>query len=105
MTKDKFSFCLLKEDSSARLGKINTCRGSIDTPTFMTVGTQGTIKSAFMDDVILAGAQIILSNTYHLMIRPGIDRIKRIGGIHKFMQASNSFDSFNARSNHQMISI
>ena len=85
MTKDKFSFCLLKEDASARLAKINTSRGSIDTPTFMTVGTQGTIKSAFMDDVILAGAQIILSNTYHLMIRPGTTRIKNSGGLHEFM--------------------
>ena len=82
---DKFSFKLLKEDSSARLGKIYTPRGEIDTPTFMPVGTQGTIKSAFIDDVVLAGAQIILSNTYHLMIRPGVSRIKRAGGLHEFM--------------------
>ena len=67
------------------LGKIYTNRGEIDTPTFMTVGTQGTIKSAFIDDVISAGAQIILSNTYHLMVRPGTDRIKRVGGLHQFM--------------------
>ena len=85
MTKEKFSFNLLKESGTARLGKINTRRGEIDTPTFMTVGTQGTIKSAFVEDVILSGAQIILSNTYHLMIRPGIERIKRIGGLHNFM--------------------
>ena len=51
----------------------------------MTVGTQGTIKSAFIEDVISSGAQIILSNTYHLMIRPGIERIKREGGLHQFM--------------------
>ena len=75
----------MKEDSSARLGKLNTPRGEIDTPTFMSVGTQGTIKSAFIDDVVLAGAQIILSNTYHLMIRPGVSRIKRAGGLHEFM--------------------
>ena len=85
MPMDKFSFKLLKEDSSARLGKIYTSRGEIDTPTFMPVGTQGTIKSAFIDDVVLAGAQIILSNTYHLMIRPGVSRIKRAGGLHEFM--------------------
>jgi len=85
MPKEKFSFDLLKEDGFSRVGKINTQRGEIDTPTFMTVGTQGTIKSAFMDDIISAGAQIILSNTYHLMIRPGIERIKRTGGLHEFM--------------------
>jgi len=85
MLKDKFSFSLLKEDGRARLGKIRTSRGEIDTPTFMTVGTQGTVKSAFIDDIIKSGAQIILSNTYHLMIRPGVSRIKRVGGLHKFM--------------------
>jgi len=85
MSKEKFSFDLLKEIGSTRLGKIHTHRGEIDTPTFMTVGTQGTVKSAFIDDVISAGAQIILSNTYHLMIRPGTERIKRVGGLHEFM--------------------
>ena len=85
MSKEKFSFNLLKEEGFSRVGKINTHRGEIDTPTFMTVGTLGTIKSAFIDDVILAGAQIILSNTYHLMLRPGIERIKSIGGLHQFM--------------------
>ena len=85
MNKEKFSFKTLKECGAARAGKINTHRGQIDTPTFMTVGTQGTIKATFMDDVIKAGAQIILSNTYHLMVRPGIERIKRVGGLHNFM--------------------
>ena len=85
MIKEKFSFKLLKEDGSARICKINTQRGEIDTPTFMPVGTLSTIKSAFIDDVILASTQIILSNTYHLMIRPGISRIKRVGGLHNFM--------------------
>ena len=88
MCKDKFSFSLLKEDTCARLGKIYTPRGVIDTPAFMPVGTQGTIKSVFMDDVINTGAQIILSNTYHLMIRPGVSRIKRAGGLHEFMNCS-----------------
>jgi len=85
MTNNKFSFNLLKEDGCARLGKIQTSRGEIDTPTFMTVGTQGTVKAAFIEDVIAAGCQIILSNTYHLMIRPGVERIKRVGGLHEFM--------------------
>ena len=85
MNKDKFSFKILKECGSARAGKINTFRGQIDTPTFMTVGTQGTIKATFIEDVIQSGAQIILSNTYHLMVRPGIERIKRVGGLHNFM--------------------
>tara|TARA_B110000438_G_scaffold240139_1_gene238720 strand:+ start:453 stop:1565 length:1113 start_codon:yes stop_codon:yes gene_type:complete len=85
MLNEKFSFKLLKEDGRARLGKISTCRGEIDTPVFMPVGTQGTIKSAYIEDVKETGAQIILSNTYHLMIRPGTSRIKRVGGLHQFM--------------------
>jgi len=85
MSKENFSFNLLKEYNSARIGKINTHRGVIDTPTFMPVGTQGTVKSTFIEDVVAAGSQIILANTYHLMIRPGTERIKRIGGIHEFM--------------------
>ena len=85
MSSEKFSFNLLKEDHLARLGKINTHRGLIDTPAFMPVGTQGTIKSVFTDDLISSGTQIILSNAYHLMIRPGTERIKRVGGLHKFM--------------------
>ena len=88
MLKDKFSFTLLKEDGNARLGKISTPRGEIDTPTFMTVGTQATVKSVFIEDVISSGAQIILSNTYHLMIRPGVSRIKRAGGLHQFMNCN-----------------
>ena len=85
MSKDNFSFNLLKENDVARIGKINTSRGEILTPTFMPVGTQGTIKSVFIEDVVSSGTQIILSNTYHLMIRPGMERIKRVGGLHQFM--------------------
>ena len=85
MSSEKFSFNLLKEDRNARLGKINTHRGIIDTPAFMPVGTQGTVKSVFIDDLISSGTQIIVSNTYHLMIRPGVERIKRVGGLHEFM--------------------
>ena len=85
MSSENFSFNLLNEDYLARLGKINTYRGPIDTPAFMPVGTQGTVKSVFMDDVISSDTKIILSNTYHLMIMLGIERIKRVGGLHKFM--------------------
>ena len=82
----KFSFKLLKESDQARLGQISTHRGKIDTPAFMPVGTQATVKSVFMDDLVSTGSQIILSNTYHLMIRPGVERIKRVGGLHNFMK-------------------
>ena len=88
MLEENFSFSLLKEEKQARLGRINTHRGIIDTPVFMPVGTQGTVKSVFMEDVKSTGAQIILSNTYHLMIRPGTERIKRVGGLHRFMNCN-----------------
>jgi len=85
MSKGNFSFKLLNEHGFSRIGQIRTHRGNIDTPAFMPVGTLGTIKSAFIEDVVSAGTQIILSNTYHLMIRPGTERIKKAGGLHKFM--------------------
>ena len=88
MSEEKFSFNLLKEDNESRLGQIFTHRGTIDTPTFMPVGTQSTVKSVFIEDVVSTGAQIILSNTYHLMIRPGTERIKRVGGLHQFMNCN-----------------
>ena len=85
MSLKKFSFNVIKKDGFARLGKIETHRGIIDTPVFMPVGTQATIKGAFINDIIKTGAQIILSNTYHLMIRPGVDRVSSQGGLHKYM--------------------
>ena len=85
MTLKKFSFNVLSTDKDSRLGVINTSRGKIDTPAFMPVGTQATVKAAFIDDIIKTGSQIILSNTYHLMIRPGLNRIVSSGGLHKFM--------------------
>ena len=85
MLKKEFSFELLAQSGSARLGKINTSRGFIETPTFMPVGTLGTIKGIFVDDIINTGTQIILGNTYHLMIRPGIKIIEKFNGLHKFM--------------------
>jgi len=79
------SFNLLNENSGARLGKITTSRGVIDTPAFMPVGTAATVKAMYVDQVKKTGSQIILGNTYHLMLRPGIDRIKQAGGLHEFM--------------------
>ena len=85
MSLKKFSFNVIANDGLARLGQIHTHRGDIDTPAFMPVGTQATVKGAFIEDIIKTDTQIILSNTYHLMIRPGVDRIKSLGGLHKFM--------------------
>ena len=85
MKLKEFEFKLLKKNKKARLGKIYTHRGNVDTPAFMPVGTQATVKGVFLDNIIKTGSQILLSNTYHLMIRPGVDRIKMFGGLHRFM--------------------
>ncbi len=82
------SFNLLNESHGARLGKITTPRGDIDTPAFMPVGTAGTVKAMYIDQVKSCGSQIILGNTYHLMLRPGVERVKQAGGLHKFMNCS-----------------
>ena len=78
-------FSLINEDSGARLGKILTSRGVIDTPAFMPVGTVGTVKALTVDQINQTGSQVILCNAYHLYLRPGIERISRIGGLHEFM--------------------
>ncbi len=85
MALKKFAFNILKKDNFARCGIIETHRGNIHTPTFMPVGTQATVKACTIDDIKKTGSEIILGNTYHLMIRPGVERIKRVGGLHKFM--------------------
>ena len=85
MALKDFAFKLLKKDKSARLGIIETHRGNILTPAFMPVGTQATVKACTIDDIKKTGSQIILSNTYHLMIRPGVERIISAGGLHQFM--------------------
>jgi len=85
MNSKKFFFELIKKNNQARLGKIETFRGIIDTPAFMPVGTQGTVKSLFVDDILKTNTQIILGNTYHLYLRPGLEILKNIGGLHKFM--------------------
>ena len=85
MALKKFAFKVLKNDKYARCGLIETHRGNIETPAFMPVGTQATVNACLLADIRKSGSQIILGNTYHLMIRPGVERIKRIGGLHEFM--------------------
>ncbi|WP_288199630.1 tRNA guanosine(34) transglycosylase Tgt [uncultured Pleomorphomonas sp.] len=79
-----FSFRLLATDGRARRGEILTPHGVVRTPAFMPVGTLGTVKAMFMDDVKATGADVILGNTYHLMLRPGAERVAALGGLHKF---------------------
>jgi queuine tRNA-ribosyltransferase len=88
MALKNFAFKVLKTDKFARRGLIQTSRGQIQTPAFMPVGTQATVKACTIDDIKKTGSEIILSNTYHLMIRPGVDRIKEAGGLHKFMNCN-----------------
>jgi queuine tRNA-ribosyltransferase len=80
-----FSFNLISTDGAARRGEFVTPHGRVQTPAFMPVGTQGTVKGLSPDDVRDTGAEIVLGNTYHLMLRPGAERIAALGGLHKFM--------------------
>ena len=81
----KFNFKILNQDGSARVGEISTPKGNIATPAFMPVGTAATVKAMLPSSVRSTGAQILLSNTYHLMLRPSAERINTLGGLHKFM--------------------
>jgi queuine tRNA-ribosyltransferase len=81
-----FSFRLIASDGSARTGEITTAHGVVRTPAFMPVGTQAAIKGVHPDDVRASGADIMLGNTYHLMLRPGAERIAALGGLHEFMR-------------------
>jgi len=80
-----FPFHLEATDGAARAGRFETPRGAIETPAFMPVGTAGTVKALTLDQVRAAGARILLGNTYHLMLRPGAERVARLGGLHRFM--------------------
>lgn len=80
-----FSFELQMTDGVARAGRLETAHGPIDTPIFMPVGTAGTVKAMLPASVKATGASIILGNTYHLMLRPGAERVAAMGGLHKFM--------------------
>ena len=79
-----FPFLIDAVDGAARTGVLRTSRGDIPTPAFMPVGTAGAVKALTMDQVRVTGAQIILGNTVHLMLRPGAERVARLGGLHKF---------------------
>lgn len=83
-----FPFEINATDGAARTGVLKTPRGDIRTPAFMPVGTAGTVKALYMDQVKQTGADIILGNTYHLMLRPGAERVKRLGGLHAFSKWS-----------------
>ena len=85
MINKEFSFELITHDEKARVGKIHTPRGTIDTPAFMPVGTQGTVKGIFTDDILKTDTQIILGNTYHLLLRPGMEVLNNFKGLHNFM--------------------
>ena len=81
----KFSYSLTATDEKARCGIISTPRGEIRTPAFMPVGTAATVKAMLPESVRSTGADILLGNTYHLMLRPTAERIYELGGLHKFM--------------------
>ncbi len=85
MLNKEFTFELITQDDKARLGKISTSRGIINTPVFMPVGTQGTVKGIFTDDILKTNTQVILGNTYHLLLRPGIEVLDQFNGLHNFM--------------------
>jgi queuine tRNA-ribosyltransferase len=85
MTSSAFGFRIDASDGAARAATIETAHGEIETPVFMPVGTAGTVKAMTADSVRATGASIVLGNTYHLMLRPGAERIARLGGLHRFM--------------------
>jgi queuine tRNA-ribosyltransferase len=85
-TASAFSFRLIATDGGARTGEITTAHGLVRTPAFMPVGTQAAIKGVHHDDVRAAGADIVLANTYHLMLRPSAERVAALGGLHEFMR-------------------
>ncbi|GJE38487.1 tRNA guanosine(34) transglycosylase Tgt [Methylobacterium persicinum] len=86
MTATAFGFSLHGRDGAARTGEITMPRGTIRTPAFMPVGTAATVKAMYADQVRDLGADVVLGNTYHLMLRPGAERMARLGGLHAFMQ-------------------
>src|SRR5215210_5157411 len=81
----RFSFNIAATDGASRTGSIITQRGEIRTPAFMPVGTAATVKAMKPESVRATGADVILGNTYHLMLRPGAERVARLGGLHRFM--------------------
>src|SRR5438105_4279987 len=84
-TTHSFSFEVLQTHGAARLGRLNTAHGTVETPVFMPVGTQATVKGLTPAQLHAAGAEIVLGNTYHLTLRPGDELIAELGGLHRFM--------------------
>src|SRR3954447_7515265 len=84
-SRPRFAFSIAATDGAARTGTLSMRRGDIRTPAFMPVGTAATVKAMKPADVRASGADIILGNTYHLMLRPGAERVARLGGLHAFM--------------------
>src|ERR1700693_2465249 len=78
-------FELLGTDGAARLGRLHTAHGEVDTPVFMAVGTQATVKGLTPPQLLEAGVEVVLGNTYHLTLRPGDETIAALGGLHRFM--------------------
>jgi queuine tRNA-ribosyltransferase len=85
VTAVTLGFEILARDGAARAGRLTTAHGAIDTPAFMPIGTAGTVKAMTPEGVAATGARILLGNTYHLMLRPGAERIAALGGLHRFM--------------------
>ena len=85
MNAPAFAFELLATDGAARRGRLHTAHGTVETPAFMPVGTQATVKATTPEVLRAAGTEIVLANTYHLMLRPGAERVARQGGLHRFM--------------------
>ncbi|MGE3869411.1 MAG: tRNA-guanine transglycosylase, partial [Pseudorhodoplanes sp.] len=82
---EPFAFRLLATDGAARRGEVATPHGRVPTPAFMPVGTQASVKAVTPGDLAGTGAAIVLANTYHLMLRPGAERVAALGGLHRFM--------------------
>jgi queuine tRNA-ribosyltransferase len=81
----RFGFTLHRTDGHARVGELATARGAVRTPAFLAVGTAGTVKAIYLEQLRAAGADMVLANAYHLMLRPGAERIAKLGGLHRFM--------------------
>src|SRR3954451_23379241 len=85
MNQSPLKYELVKQHGAARVGRVTTRHGAFDTPAFMPVGTQGTVKGLLPDHLAATGSQIILGNTYHLMLRPGEKVVAELGDLHAFM--------------------
>jgi queuine tRNA-ribosyltransferase len=86
--KTPLTFSILAMDGQARRGRLTTPHGTVETPAFMPVGTQGTVKAVTREELLAVGAEMVLANTYHLFLRPGTELIKKLGGLHRFMNWS-----------------